>query len=125
MLQIKKLAPKWYTPRMELEDKDGVPLDPLPEDPVQFQLQPLKHAPMAKVAEHAYLNAVGVGLVRPQGLVAACQHGVIGWRNVLDEQGLPLEFSRKALEDVPFDLMLELGSEVVAHNTLSDAEVKN
>ena len=125
MLQIKKLAPKWYTPKLELEeDGDGNELPPAP-DATQFQLGVLNHSDMAQVSEQAYLSEAGLGLVRPQGLVTACRRGVTDWRNVLGEDGQPLGFSHRALEDVPFNLLLELGGAVIAHNTLTDAEIKN
>lgn len=80
------LEPEWWTP----------PGQPETGDEVAFYIKPLTSIEYAMVMMYSVTDDEGIG-VSERGFKNALKFGLIGWRNVRDQNGDPVEFSRLAV----------------------------
>lgn len=117
---MRDITPFWFTPKTQ----------PDPAAPVDFQLRPLD---LRTYFVFQRSIASPDAATEFDGLAAAFNHGCIGWRNLRDDDGAPLDFSPEAKRRVLEGLgsphwMLWLGEISVELNRraqLTETERKN
>ena len=113
MLTIrKKLSPTWFAVAGS---------DPAAE----FLLAPLSAAAFLDVRNELKLEEDGVFTISGQCVTDAVNASVKNWRNVLDESGQPLDFSRASLADLPPQVLHKLAVEIINRAVLWEIERKN
>lgn len=114
MLTIKpKVAPTWFT----------VPSDSDPAS--EFLLAPLSSLAWLDVRNEISWGRKGKFSISGDGVLAAVMDSVRDWRNVVNEKGEAIPFSRSLLQDLPAPILLKLASEIVERSFLSETERKN
>ena len=106
------LVPEWYTPKGEEDEAT----------PAEFHVKPLTAPQVAKVQSEFDGET---GEISGNGLYNAATMVVIGWKNVNDHNDRNLKFSKRALDQLPFALLLELGGKVLEMSFLSEDKQKN
>jgi hypothetical protein len=106
------LVPEWYTPKIE-EDAD---------DPASFELTPLK-APQIAGLQGEFSRVTGE--ISGKGLYEAAKIGITDWKNFNDHEGKPLKFSKSNIDVIPYNILIELGGEVLANSFLTGEDEKN
>lgn len=113
MLTIKKkLAPTWFKLPGE---------DPAPE----FLLAPLTAGQFIDARNEMESDGEGDLIISGRGVTDAVLASVRDWRNVLDETGAHLAFSREHLSDLQVGVQLKLAVEIVKRAALWESERKN
>lgn len=106
-----KLAASWYTPKSEEGEAA----------PSRFRVKPLDGAQYMEVLGEVEFRD-GNPIITAKGLRIAALQGVVGWENVPGADG-EAEFSPSRLRQLPANVLLELGQEVIVRTELgADAE---
>ena len=106
------LVPHWYTPASEEDD----------DNPASFEITPLK-SPQIAGLQSEFDRATGE--ISGRGLYEAAKMGVTNWKNVNDHEGKALPFSRANIDVIPYQVLVELGGEVLASSFLTGEDEKN
>lgn len=97
LIKHNKLDPVWFTPDEYQGD----------EDPIEFKIKPLTGAQSVEVGTEI-VEVAGVTRVTGKGLLLAVRHGLIGWRNYIDDRGKDIKFSIMEANNLPSDLLSEI-----------------
>lgn len=106
------LVPEWFTPDGEKEDSD----------PAEFLIRPLNAPVIAKLQSNFNSETGGIS---GKGLYEAAVAGVTDWKNVVNHEGKLLKYSRRNLDSLPYELLLELGGQILANSFLTEDDEKN
>lgn len=104
------LVPEWYT----LAGQD--------EAPARFQMRALKgweKLDLRNAYDATTRNISG------SGAIIALQRCIVGWENVMDAEGKPLECNAENIASLDFKILLELSAQLQAISFLSETERKN
>lgn len=110
------IAPRWYTPK-NIDDNDS--------SPPAFLLQPLTQVQTMEVLSDGKFTEDGNFVPSHAGRMKMLAWGIKGWRNVEDENGVPIEFKPGLQRELPWDLQLELATEILTSSMLREDERKN
>ncbi len=110
-ITLRGLTSEWYTPDSQKGE----------DEPARFKLRPLTAPEMAEVSLH-FEKGAGV---RAPGLIKAAKFGTQDWENVKNTDGKPLRVTPNNVERLDFELLCEIGAEVVNLNSMEDDETKN
>lgn len=89
------------------------------ENPPTFKLRPLMGPELVDIQaefNEATQNFTG------RGWNLAIRYGLRGWRNVEDQNGNPVKFSRDNLKFIPSNILIELASRIIATSKFSAEE---
>lgn len=107
------LAASWYTPRGERVNGEAAS---------QFFIKPLNGPQMLEV--QPFYNTDKMTVEGP-GLMIAVRCGVQGWKNIANGKGEEILFHAGRLDNLPVEILSELGAEILRISTLDEDEVKN
>lgn len=110
------VAPRWYTPK-------GV--DEHDSNPPAFLLQPLTQVQTMEILSDGSFTSDGNFIPSHAGRMKLLAWGIKGWRNIEDENGIPAEFKPGKQRDLPWNLQLELATEILTSSMLGEDERKN
>lgn len=109
---LKGLTPEWWTPEDEREQ----------DEPASFHIAPLSGPQMLEVQEHFDLPNQ---TIKGPGLLMACRIGLRGWKNIVDDEGKALTFTRSAIDRLPADTIAIIGAQVIANSVVDEDTEKN
>lgn len=110
MIIIEGLTKKWFTP----ESQEGE------EFPLEVEVKPLTSSEMGEVSVFHK-----EGQVLPPGLLVAAQRAIVDWKNVQDEDGKKLKCNNFNIKKLPFEVLCEIGAQVLNFNEIGEEERKN
>ena len=114
------LVTEWFEPeRFKVDRTSGGLIEVVEskDDCTKIQLKPLSGAD--------YIAAFSSDSAATQ-LIIACRKGVVGWDNLQDEEGNPVEFSEKKITEVlPGEIMEILYRRIYEISRLSKEQEKN
>lgn len=115
-MSIKAVAvgsPIWFKPEGQAEG----------ETPAEFKLRPLTQPEYLEVINDHYdperKRFTG------KGIMAAVRYGLLDWRGYVDSDGKEQKFTRGAVNEVPFDVLTDIGIKVIEITQNSEEERKN
>ena len=119
MITFKKMIPEWYTPESEKKEKT----------PCRFLLKPLTPKEHGQAVDMIRGGLVGTasltGGVTSELMFYVVKKALQGWENVTGDDGKPLEFNEKTFDEIPFDLITEISTEVMIRAKPNNDELKN
>ncbi|WP_444891783.1 hypothetical protein ACJJIE_00020 (plasmid) [Microbulbifer sp. TRSA001] len=115
---IAGLAPHWFTPKK----KDSDPHDPTPP---QFLLKPLTQVQNLEIMSDGEITSVGGFIPSHNARVKMLSWGIQDWQNVNGPDGAPAKYSPGAWQQLPWDLLRDLATEILISSVLSEDERKN
>ena len=114
------LTTEWFEPeRYKVDDKTGelIELDGEFNDCTRVQIKPLSGSD--------YVAAFSSQSVATQ-LIVSCNKGIIGWDNLPDENGVPVPFDAKKINEIlPGEIMHILYRRISDISRLSSEQEKN
>lgn len=110
------LVPQWYTP------KDTDPEDPTPPG---FLLQPLTEVQTLEVMGDGIITDSGTFIPNHSARIKLLGWGIKNWRNINGPDGAPAECKRGSWQQLPWNLLAELATEILLRSSLREAERKN
>ena len=110
-----KVAATWYTPESQEGD----------DKPASFKLKPLIGEDHMSVFAETEADRRGDLKLTSIGLKSAIHQGVVGWKNIFDENGKPMKFNKFNLSRIPMEILSDLAAEIVNRSTLGDEDEKN
>ena len=112
------IEPEWWTPVGELKGLNGEPV----LDPASFHLHPLTGPQMLEVQEFFdFENQT----IKGPGLLRACRFGLKDWRNIVDENGDTISFTRNGLDKLPAEVLAAAGAKIIANSVITEDDQKN
>lgn len=112
------ITPEWWTPASEQKDVNGEP-NPTP---AAFHLHPLTGPQMLEVQEFFdFENQT----IKGPGLLKACRLGLKDWRNIIDEEGNEIIFTRNALDKLPAEVLAAAGARIISNSVIDGQAEKN
>ena len=115
------LTTEWFEPeRFKVDEKNGelVELEGDFSNPTRIHIKPLSGAD--------YLAAFSGGIPAATQIIVACRKGVIGWDNLQDEEGAPVEFKEKKISEVlPGEIMNIITKRIFDLSTFNREQEKN
>jgi hypothetical protein len=111
---VRRLDPWWFTPKSQ----NGAPA------PSRFLLAPLSQQQLLEV-KYLIFREGRTPQERAEGHRLAAHYAICGWENVTGTDGKPATFQFHLVSDLPTNLIVEIGTEVVNRNMLAEHEVKN
>ena len=108
-----KIAPTWFPVQSD---------DP---PPAEFLLAPLSPVAFLDVRNECEFSEGGSFTISGRGVICAVRDSVRDWRNVANAKHEQLPFNRRTLDDLPWDVLLNLAVEIVKRSVLSEIERKN
>ncbi|MCX2780425.1 hypothetical protein [Microbulbifer thermotolerans] len=110
------VAPRWYTPK-DVDEHDS--------NPPAFLLQPLTQVQTMEILSDGSFTDEGNFVPSHAGRMKMLAWGIKGWRNIEDENGIPADFEPGKQRDLPWNLQLELATEILTSSMLGEDERKN
>jgi hypothetical protein len=107
---IKQPAPTWWQLPGETEPR------------AEVLLAPLSSLGMIDARNNLYQTASGGLSITGAGALAVAQECVREWRNVCAENGEPLNFSRKLLQDLEGHAIVAIASEAISRKHAHDQQ---
>lgn len=95
------------------------------ENPTKFQLKPLNGMEHMRVLNHITTNADGETMVDDTGIELALKHGLIGATNLVDEDGNDVGLNRFTRNSIPFGVLVELATKILAITNMTGDARKN
>ena len=119
MITFKKMIPEWYIPLNEKKEKT----------PCRFLLKPLTPKEHGRAADILHSNGVGVstlsGVISAELMFYVAKTAIQDWENVTGDDGKPLEFNEKTFDEIPYELITEISTEVMIRAKPNNDELKN
>ncbi len=113
------IAPEWWTPDSEKKPNDAGVVD---DKPAAFHLYPLTGPQMLEVQEFFdFENQT----IKGPGLLRACRFGLKDWRNIVDENGDTISFTRNGLDKLPAEVLAAAGAKIIANSVITEDDQKN
>ena len=109
----KQLAPSWFK------------LDEADPSTAEFHLRPLTQLQFHGAMQHCGMNEFNRSSITQAGIDHVLQHGLIGWRNVIDADGNELECKRSNFENLPFNVLNTLTWQILGATRLTDDQKKS
>jgi hypothetical protein len=110
---VSAASPTWFKPESQAEDPN----------PAEFKLRPLTQPEYFEVINDGYDPERRRFTAR--GIMTAVRYGLIDWKNYLNAEGKEQKFTRGALNDMPYDVLNEIGVKVVSLTQMTEDERKN
>lgn len=118
----KNLKPQWYTPYGQ--DKESTP--------AQFLLKPLSSLAHMDVSANIRFIDEDIGkkpedrmmVFKSPAIQVIIRECILEWKNIVDSDGAPIEFSISACEDLSPALLKDIAFECVYQAELSQAQKK-
>lgn len=114
------IAPEWFEPeRFKIDPKSGDLMEVTKEKPdcTKIQIKPLGGTD--------FLVCVTAPSTAAQ-ITTACRKGIIGWDNLPDENGAPVDFSEdKITEVLPGEIMSIISAKILDISKMSTEQEKN
>jgi len=104
-----------YTPIAEREN----------DNPTTFDLKPLNGVEYMEVCAELIPDGVGGADLPHAGGVICLKHGLVGWSNLLDENGQEIVFNKLNFGRVPSAILSELATEIFVRAEVGEPERKN
>ena len=115
---IKAMAPEWFTPRSQAKDPK----------PAQFKVVGLSGHNQALVASEVEITPTGDLTFSADGILTLFRLGLLGWQNVVDADGNPVEFLYKTPRQVqdllPYTDQVAIAAEIFNRSFLSPIDKK-
>ncbi|MFS1525317.1 hypothetical protein ACL7TT_14600 [Microbulbifer sp. 2304DJ12-6] len=109
------LTPYWYTPKSYAEE----------DNPPQLQLSPLTQRQLADVMNDSKNTSTNGIVPSPEARAYLFRCGITAWRNILDREGKPIDFSHENLQSLPWGLQIEVANRLVIDALLGEEQEKN
>lgn len=106
------ITSEWWIPKSE----EGQ------EDAAEFKLRGMTGAELLEVQQY---YDVENSTVSGTGLVLAAKNGLEGWKNIVDEKGNDVVFTRTGLNRLPAETIAEIGGKVINLSVMDEDEAKN
>lgn len=114
----KGLEPEWFIPESQKEESN----------PVQFKIAPMKSRQYVIFATGIDYSDGDTGEPKvsfSERSINIALKQVKGWKNVNDENGESIAFTRSRLDDIPNEIMFELIGRIAEISHISEEEEKN
>jgi len=105
------LAPEWYTPEQEGDDK------------TKFYLKPLTGIEYAQVLATGDIKDGYIGL-SAESTALCIKYGLIGWENFKGADGKPIEFSSALISSIPGSYLYPIAHKVFTMSMLAEIDKK-
>lgn len=111
--QESKIAPTWFK---SSRDKSGQ---------VEWLLKPLSGLEFMQVQASATVNADGHFVYSGPALRDALRFGILDWKGVQDEKGVPIKYNSYMLNNIPERYLTEVFNEIINRAFVNELEQKN
>lgn len=98
-------------------------IDKETEDQTEYQVMPLNGMVYAQVLTEGKIDNGLIG-VSEASVPIIIKHGLVGWKNMLNDKGEPVEFSRLLVPFVPGADLYLLAQKIFTMSMLAQAEKK-
>ncbi len=95
-------------------------------DPIVFKLKTLSTREFSLVMGQYKMSVDdSMSSIPAEALYKAFQIGLVGWENAKDEAGNEVKFSPAQKEKIGFNIMAEIGNEIITRSKIDGEQVKN
>ena len=125
--EVNPIAPFWYVLKRERPANEAEALDDSAA-PSRFKLRGLRAIEMFDVSAGSEVTSEKKVLWASRSVKQALTLALLGWDNVLDEEGQPVEFSANTEENfarLDYLTMSELFAAILAASNITAAQRKN
>jgi len=112
---LEGLAPEWFTPIQDGEDKDKT----------QFKIKPLDGMTYADVLLECKTDGKGNVQLSTEAKNICIKNGLIDWKNRCDSEGKQIEFSKKEIPKLPGKTIIAIATEIFCISALAGEAEKN
>lgn len=93
--------------------------------PATFRLRPLTGPQYLEMISEMVRDSEGQTRLSGRGLRRVIEWGLVGWSNILDENGQPFKFSQQNVALIPPLVLSEIASEIINRSEIGEEQEKN